>query len=131
MADPNESSTSLFVAATVPFFILMIIFYSARIYSRVRPIIHLYWDDLAITLAVVSIVPPKSCAYISNLRSDNGNNSVLFGPKSVYLNRWTPYRVHNLAKSRRRTQTRICHISLGYIFQFVGQNVYCFNASSH
>jgi hypothetical protein len=53
MSDPNESSTPLFVAATLPFFILMVFFYSSRMYSRMRPAIHLHWDDFAITLAVV------------------------------------------------------------------------------
>jgi hypothetical protein len=53
MDDPDESSTPLFIGATLPFFILMIFFYSARMYSRIRPVIHLHWDDFAITLAVV------------------------------------------------------------------------------
>jgi len=53
MNDANESSNPVFIGATVPFFVIMVLLYSARIYSRVKPVVNLHWDDFFITLAIV------------------------------------------------------------------------------
>ena len=44
----------LFMAsATHPFAVVALLFYCARIYSRMVPSMHLFWDDYVITLGVV------------------------------------------------------------------------------
>jgi hypothetical protein len=57
MLNPTESHNGLFVAVTLPFLLLAIFFYVARIYSRIKPAVRLYWDDYTITLAFVWNLP--------------------------------------------------------------------------
>jgi hypothetical protein len=56
MENPNESTEPMFFRATIPFFVLMVFFYIARIYSRLRPVVRFHWDDFVITLAFVRVV---------------------------------------------------------------------------
>jgi hypothetical protein len=56
MDDANATHLPMFVATTTPFAVLALVFYSARMYSRMVPTIHLYWDDYIITLGLVRYV---------------------------------------------------------------------------
>lgn len=56
----NDSHVTLMLAVTIPFFVLTLLFYGLRIYSRLRPSPHLYWDDYTITLALVRLVKRSS-----------------------------------------------------------------------
>jgi hypothetical protein len=58
MQNPNATHAPIFYATTTPFAFLMVLFFAARIYSRVRPVMLLYWDDLFLTLGFVSFVDP-------------------------------------------------------------------------
>jgi hypothetical protein len=51
--DPKATHLPLFIASTTPFAVVALFFYCARIYSRMAPNMHLYWDDYVITLGVV------------------------------------------------------------------------------
>jgi hypothetical protein len=53
ISNPKETRFPQFLGGTIPFFILMVLFYLARMYSRIRPVVKLHWDDFAITLAFV------------------------------------------------------------------------------
>jgi hypothetical protein len=56
MQDPKATAKPLFIASTAPFAVLAALFYFARIYSRVVPAIHLFWDDYLITLGFVRYI---------------------------------------------------------------------------
>ena len=51
--DPHATHLPLFIASTTPFAVVALLFYFARLYSRMAPSMHLYWDDYVITLGVV------------------------------------------------------------------------------
>jgi hypothetical protein len=54
--DLNATHLPVFIASTTPFAVVALIFYCARIYSRLAVSMHLYWDDYFITLGVVRII---------------------------------------------------------------------------
>jgi hypothetical protein len=56
MQDPKATAEPLFIASTAPFAALAAFFYFARIYSRMVPAIHLFWDDYLITLGFVRYI---------------------------------------------------------------------------
>jgi hypothetical protein len=60
--DPTATHLPLFIAATTPFAVVALLFYCARLYSRMAPSMHLYWDDYVITLGVVRTGPAKERA---------------------------------------------------------------------
>lgn len=51
--DPNETRNAEFLGGTIPFFVLMVLIYGARMYSRLRPVVNIFPDDVVITLAFV------------------------------------------------------------------------------
>ena len=55
MGNPKATHTPAFYASTIPFAVIMVFFYIARMYSRLRPVNKLHWDDLFLTLGVVGL----------------------------------------------------------------------------
>jgi hypothetical protein len=50
---PNATHYPAVIAITTPFVVIMILVYLLRIYTRIRPVFRLHWDDYVITLAFV------------------------------------------------------------------------------
>jgi hypothetical protein len=51
----NDTRVGMILGVETTLFILGLLLYTLRMYSRIRPKLNLGWDDLFITLAVVSI----------------------------------------------------------------------------
>jgi hypothetical protein len=58
--EPDDSRVSLILGVQVTLYLLGLLLYLARIYSRCRPVLKLWWDDYAITAAVVSLNTPST-----------------------------------------------------------------------
>jgi hypothetical protein len=50
---PDESISAKLVAPTTALYVCVLSVYTARIYTRFRPVRNLGWDDLAITAVLV------------------------------------------------------------------------------
>jgi hypothetical protein len=51
----SQSRVGLILGVETAFVVIALLLYTLRIFSRVRPKLNLSWDDLFITLGVVSI----------------------------------------------------------------------------
>jgi hypothetical protein len=50
---PDESISAKLVAPTSALYVFVLVAYTARIYTRIRPVRNLGWDDVALTVALV------------------------------------------------------------------------------
>jgi hypothetical protein len=60
---PDENRGPIFLAAITPLFVVAILLYSARVYSRLRPVVNIMWDDYAMAAGMVSCIRAKTKAY--------------------------------------------------------------------
>lgn len=50
---PDVNISGRLVGATVPLVIISVLLYSLRMYTRIRPVFNLSWDDWTISVGIV------------------------------------------------------------------------------